>query len=247
MRDYLYPHLFKIEKEHWWFAARQQILLNYLMFHIKSPQKLRLLDVGCGTGALLELLSTRFDAAGIDTSPGAIEFCHKRGLTNTSVGDLASYPGSATFDIITLLDVIEHIEDDVEVLRQASRLLRNDGHVLITVPAFPFLWSVHDEVTHHKRRYVRSTLLRAVTSAGLRVQHLTFFNTLLFPVACVRRVLARLSASETADDLEMPAGPVNTILRRIFELEKQLVPRTHLPVGLSLLCLASKVYHRSRS
>lgn len=238
MDEYLYHHFYNVEQKHWWFIARQNILLHVLDCKLPSSKKQRLLDVGCGTGAILALLSSRHIVYGIDASPQAVEFCRSRGLTNLVTGSLGSYPKSDPFDVITLLDVIEHVDDDISVLRQAHHLLSEHGHILVTVPAFPFLWTGHDEVNHHKRRYTKSSLVTAVTSAGFEIRYLTFFNTLLFPVAVVKRMAAKILHTKGGSDLEMPSKPVNSLLRATFELETHLVPRLTLPFGLSLLCLA---------
>jgi SAM-dependent methyltransferase len=154
------------------------------------------------------------------------------------VGNLDEYPGDERFDIITLLDVIEHIDDDLAVLKQAYARLNNEGHVLITVPAYQWLWSSHDVVNHHKRRYTRQQLRTVVTDAGFQVDHVTYFNTLLFPVALLRRVFARATDTQRADDFLVPPGPVNAALRGIFRMEQSAIPYITFPFGLSVLCWA---------
>jgi len=232
--------MYQVEKRPWWFVARQEILLKYINRRLGLPAGARVLDVGCGTGAILELFSRRFDAYGSDTAPQAIEFCRQRGLTKLHLGTLDTYPPSAPFDLITMLDVVEHVEDDRTLLRGAHRLLRNDGHLLIAVPAFPSLWSKHDAMLHHKRRYTRDSLRQTVTGSGFSIVHLTFFNSFLFPVAWAKRVAARVTGSDRADDLEIPGVGVNAALRAVFALEHVFLTRASFPFGLSLLCLASK-------
>jgi SAM-dependent methyltransferase len=241
MEDYLYPHFYKIENEHWWFAARQRILWEFIRKELKTPSGARLLDVGCGTGAILDMLSKRFDVYGQDVSEQAVEFCRQRGLRNVFCGPLDEViPRDTPFDLVTTFDVIEHIDDDVATLRQIHALLREEGRVLIAVPAFPSLWGPHDVVTHHKRRYVKSTLRAAVEAAGFEAEYMTYFNFFLLPVALVRRTLARLAGGDRGEDLEMPPRPVNAILRVIFESEKWLLPGVKFPFGLSLLCVGRK-------
>lgn len=240
MEETLYPHFYKVEKEHWWFVARQRIILNFLRLHLPLSKETRVLDVGCGTGAILDAFSRRYTAFGQDVAPQAIDFCRKRGLTNLFLGKLGSYPQDERFDLITLLDVVEHVEDDLGMLNEAHGLLRGNGYALVTVPAFPALWGPHDIATHHKRRYTKSTLRGVLASAGFQVQYLTYFNTLLFPVALVKRFLARFLGSSEMSDLEIPSRPLNTLLRKTFEIESGIVPRLSLPFGLSLLCLAKR-------
>jgi hypothetical protein len=138
------------------------------------------------------------------------------------------------------LDVLEHVEDDRGTLVTTHRLLREGGKLLITVPAFPSLWSPLDVMLHHKRRYTPTQLKEVVTAAGFSILHQTYFNTLLFPVALVRRVAARVTHNESMGDLEIPGKTLNSVLRKIFELEKPLIPKVSFPFGLSLLCWAEK-------
>jgi SAM-dependent methyltransferase len=239
MDNRVYRQMYNVENTHWWFVARKEILLRYLDVRLPLPPVTRLLDVGCGTGAILEAFSGRYQAFGTDTAPQAIEFCKARGLTRLHLGTLDAYPTSESFDLITMLDVVEHVEDDRALLRAAHGLLGNSGHILIAVPAFPSLWNAHDEMLHHKRRYTRGTLRRLVTESGFMVEHLTFFNCFLFPVAWARRMAARATGAEM-NDLEIPPGPLNAALRETFRLERWILPHGSLPVGLSLLCLARR-------
>ncbi len=245
MEEQVYPHLYRIEKEHWWYAARLDILMHFLETHLDPSRRIRSLDVGCGTGAAMEMFSRRFEAYGLDPSPQAIDFCRQRGLSNLFLGELSSYPAGERFDLITFLDVLEHVEDDRGTLQIAHRLLSKGGKLLLTVPAFPSLWSPLDVMLHHKRRYTPPQLREVVTSAGFSIRHLTYFNTLLFPLALVRRMAAKVTRTETMGDLEIPGRALNTVLKKIFELEKPLVPKVSFPFGLSLLCWAEKTTESS--
>ena len=240
MEDRVYQQLYDVENEHWWFVARKEILLRYLDARLPLQRDSRILDVGCGTGTILQSFSRRYHAFGTDVAPQAIEFCRQRGLTEVHMGRLEDYPASEPFDLLTMLDMLEHVDDDAGLLQAAHRLLRTGGHLLIAVPAFPSLWSKHDEILHHKRRYTRQTLRRVVEGAGFAVEHLTFFNFFLFPVAWAKRAAARVTGSEKANDLDIPPRILNTGLREIFRLERGMLPHVSLPFGLSLLCLARK-------
>ncbi len=240
MEKEIYSLQYKVEKDHWWFVARLRILLRYLDVKMPASPSVKLLDVGCGTGAVLEALARRYDAHGIDSSPDAVAFCRERGLANMKVGFLEDVAEDGSFDILTFFDVVEHVADDAGLLRNAHRILKPGGHILITVPAFPSLWSRHDEVLHHQRRYTRGHLRSLVEGAGFQIHHLTFFNTILFPVAVVKRFVARLVGSSEANDLQIPGRSVNAGLRSIFAAERHVLPYATLPFGLSLLCWGEK-------
>jgi SAM-dependent methyltransferase len=240
MEHQIYRLLYEVENEHWWFATRKRIILRYLDARLPLPPTARVLDVGCGTGAILESLSKRYLAFGTDVASQAIDFCRARGLTRLYLGTLEDYPASEPFDLITMLDMVEHVDNDEGLLHAGHRLLREGGHLLITVPAFPSLWSVHDEVLHHKRRYTRTSLRRLVLHSGFVVEHLTFLNFFLLPVAWLKRTGARVTGSPNVNDLEIPSPFLNAVLRSVFGLERYFLPYMSLPVGLSLLCLARK-------
>ena len=156
------------------------------------------------------------------------------------VGVLKQHPVAEKVDIMTLLDVVEHIEDDVQLLLDAHQRITSDGYILITVPAYQWMWSNHDVVLHHKRRYSRESLRVLVKDAGFDIIHLTHFNTILFPLAVVKRLLTRFLHLRERDEYKVPPKLINTLLRRIFALERLVVPGFSLPFGLSLLCLAKK-------
>lgn len=240
MEDLIYPVFYTIEKEHWWFSARKTILMDFMAKRLPPSPTMKLLDVGCGTGALLEEFTTRFDAHGIEPSQAAVEFCRKRGLMTVKVGVLKQHPVAEKVDIMTLLDVVEHIEDDGQLLLDAYQRITSDGYILITVPAYQWMWSNHDVVLHHKRRYSRESLRVLVKDAGFDIVHLTHFNTIFFPLAVVKRLLTRFLHLRERDEYNVPPKLINAALRSIFALERLVVPGFSLPFGLSLLCLAKK-------
>ena len=239
MDEILYRKFYEVEDRHWWFRGRQKLVLDALRQWLNLNPQARLLDVGCGTGGTLKFLSDHFDAWGIDSSPLAIDLCHNRGLTQAR--QLATTELKDQFDVITLLDVIEHIEDDAGFLRDCLPLLTTGGAALITGPAFPALWSAHDEVNHHKRRYTPETLRAAIERAGFDVMRMTFFNTLLFPLGVAERALARLRKTNAPSAaLSLPPAPVNRLLERIFSSERFLIRGMKLPFGISLMAAARK-------
>ena len=147
-------------------------------------------------------------------------------------------PGS--FDLIAALDVVEHLDDDVASLRGLADVLRPDGRMLITVPAFAFLWSEHDVQHHHKRRYTKAGLLRVVSDAGLAPVTASYFNTWLFPLAAAVRMIKKLLGIKGVDDDAMPPAVLNRLLTAIFASERGLIGRLPLPFGLSILMICRK-------
>ena len=182
-------------------------------------------------------------AEGVDISDEALQFCRKRGLENVRNADLLELPFAAeTFDVVTALDVLEHLDDDTAALREFWRVLKPGGRAFIFAPAHRWLWSLQDEVSHHKRRYIARTLRDAVSKAGLEVERQTYVSTFLLPVIYLGRqwlkVRRRFRDFDTENDLHPKWS--NGILRGIFQLEIPILRRTDMPFGASLLCVARK-------
>jgi 2-polyprenyl-3-methyl-5-hydroxy-6-metoxy-1,4-benzoquinol methylase len=240
VEEAFYRTVYEIEKIHWWCVARQRIVEDTIR-QIELPARARVLDVGCGTGAILEALSARFEAYGTDTSQLAVDLCRQRGLTNAFCCTLETFPQPGLrFDLVTLLDVVEHIDDDLGILREAHRYLRTGGWAVVTVPAYQFLWGPHDVVNHHKRRYTKKSLRRVLQAAGFEVRMLSYFNTILFPVALVAWGAERLLRLAADPRPSVPAGPVNALLTAVFASERYLLRSLALPYGLSLIALARR-------
>ncbi len=196
------------------------------------------LDLGCGTGGVLKHLQRFGTAVGVDPSPEAVRYCRRRNLPVALASGYDLPFADATFGAVLALDVIEHVDDDVGLLREARRVLRPGGVVVITVPALPWLWSSHDEVNHHRRRYLRGSLVRAVRAAGLEPCKISYYNALLLPLAVTRKALHRLNG--TGDHLETLPGPANAVLRGVLTAERPLIRRWDLPLGASLVCTARR-------
>jgi SAM-dependent methyltransferase len=239
------PQLFAmfraLEERHWWFVARREIL--FALATSLAPARASLLDIGCGTGFFLAKAKEHFAVTGLDPSPIALGLCRDLGLDCVLLGtatDLSTV-GEQRFDIVTLLDVIEHVDDDVAALQAAAGALRPDGRVIVTVPAFQFLWSAHDDVNQHKRRYTTSGLGAAMRRAGLIPIYLTYFNCYLFPIAFGERLAKRALGIDKGADLSLPPTIVNAAMQRIFLAERSRIRsfRT-FPVGLSVIAVGRK-------
>jgi SAM-dependent methyltransferase len=241
VEEQLYKKFYEVETSHWWFVARQRIVHHIIDINLHLAKGSKVLDIGCGTGAILASLSQQYDAYGTDTSLLAIEYCKQRGLRNAFQCTLEAFPRpDLKFDLILLLDVIEHVEDDSGLVKLASRFLNPGGSILFTVPAYQFLWSRHDDINFHKRRYVKSGLRHVLEGAGLKIQLLSYFNTILFPPALLGRLAEKVISSESDGALEIPFPVLNSLLTKTFAFEKNLIGRIPLPFGLSIICLAQQ-------
>lgn len=233
----IYAEMAALEERHWWFAARRKIL-DKLISTLPLPADARILEAGCGSGGNLAMLARHGRVYGMETNAQALEFAAAKGTAQIAAGRLpAPIPfADQKFDLIALLDVLEHLDDDAAALNALRARLKPGGWLLVTVPAYPFLWSRHDELHHHKRRYVARDLRAVIEAAGYRVQYLSYFNTWLFPLIAAAR-LARAGSGHSGD-LTMPNRFANALLTQIFSSERMLLGRIVLPFGVSLLALA---------
>jgi SAM-dependent methyltransferase len=241
MERIVYDRMAELDSRHWWYRARRTILATLIERKLALPPEPRILEIGCGTGHNLEMLARFGRADGIEIDPAARALAAER--LGRPIGDapLPALTGveDGAYDLVAILDVLEHVEEDREALESIARKLRPGGRILITVPAHPWMWSAHDEVNHHKRRYTRATLRKVVTEAGLRLDMMSWFNSLLFPLAAAARVAGRIIGKEDSDDA-MPPKPVNGLFEAVFGLERHLVGRLPLPPGVSLVAIVSK-------
>ena len=245
MDESLYWKFYEVERSHWWFVARRQILLALCRHYL--PTGGRVLDVGCATGYFLEGAQQEFDAWGIDPSPIAVKICQDRGLTQVvrgSTEDLSAVRDK-DFEVVGFFDVLEHVDDDLSALRNAGDVLTERGRVMITVPAYMWLWSEHDVLNEHKRRYAKNELAALLHQAGFEIEQLTYFNSYLFPSAVLARLARRIVRSVGKADLSMPPPWANRLMTRVFASERRhLVPNGRprgFPTGLSLLAIGRKI------
>lgn len=236
--SYLLVHM-EEDRDHWWFRGRLAVLLATLRCELPR-RPLRLLELGCGTGNVLEALGEFGEAVGMEVHPELVGMARGRGLDvrpGALPHDLVVPPGWA--DVALLLDVIEHLDDDLAALVTARRALGPGGTLVVTVPAYPWLWSGHDVVLGHRRRYRRGELRSVVGRAGFTATRVRHFNTLLFPALAAARAWKRL-VGDRGHDLRRPSAPLNALLARLFGLERHVVPRWPLPFGASLLLVARR-------
>jgi SAM-dependent methyltransferase len=244
MMEHTYPILYKVEESHWWYIGRRRIIASFveqICREIKDRTP-RILDVGCGTGANLMMLSQFGETEGVDISQDALAFCRERGLQNVSHGAAEQLPyEDGRFDLVTALDVVEHLDDDLAGLREIRRVLRPGGRTLLFVPTFMFLWGVQDDVSNHRRRYRLPELRRVVEKAGFEVERTTYANLTFFaPILMVRKFM-RLTGMRTATENSINISAMNNLFGRIFGAESKLLRHMNFPFGVSGLCVARRV------
>lgn len=243
MMQHTYPILYEVEGSHWWYIGRRRIIASFVREICRAfkDRRPKILDVGCGTGANLVMLGEFGEAHGIDVSEDALSFCRERGLANVRHGAAEELPyEDETFDLVTALDVVEHLDDDLAGLKEFRRVLRSDGRILLFVPAFMFLWGVQDDVSHHRRRYTLPELLRVVREAGFEIERATYANiTFFLPILAVRKVM-RWTGLRTETENSIGISALNGLLGRVFGAESAILRRMNLPFGVSALCVARK-------
>lgn len=240
-----YRKMYELEDFYWWFAGRRHLVRRILAGFLaerRAPGRLTILDAGCGTGAGLDNIESFGTVVGADAFADALEFCRRRGkgrLLHTSLEE----PGIASdsVDVVTMLDVLEHIDDDRAALRSLFRVLRPGGKLLLTVPAYPFLWSDHDVALHHKRRYVAADLTARVREAGFLVRRRSGLVASFLPMIVVFRLLQKLrpSPAPAASFVVLPPA-LNALFRVILVGEVELSRLLPLPFGSTIYLVAEK-------
>lgn len=246
MRLDLYKDLYKKEDCYWWHVGRRMFVNSLLQQKIAKRENLRILDVGCGCGRLMEDLKKYGEVFGFDIAPEALSFCSQRGLTNLARADLDKplpYEDSS-FDLIIALDVLEHVEKDLFALSEIYRILRPGGFFLLSVPAHPWLWSYWDEIIFHKRRYERGELKDKLEQAKFQVLRLSLAHALIFLPTILMRKLRKIIFSKQQKEATSDFIPLPNFLNRImimgYWLENQIFKRTNIPFGLSLMAFVQK-------
>lgn len=243
MKDVAYEKMAEFEDSHFWFVGREQICLS-LIDSIMHNSAERILDYGCGTGKLLERLQKTYkekEIYGADISDKALDYCRKRGASNVFNLKKAEHQANY-FDLVTCLDVLEHVREDVDLLIQIRKLIRNEGRLLITVPAYEFLWSGEDYVSSHIRRYTRRMLKRKLSQAGFHISKISYFNTFLFLPLVFVLLTKRIFRPKTmyASDVQDVNSFVNKVFTKIFASERWFLKYISLPFGASIIAIAKK-------
>src|SRR5258706_3495592 len=250
MQQHTYAIMRRVEESHWWFFGRRQIIRSFLQRIFgdltasakEGDSTLKILDVGCGTGANLEMLSEFGVAEGVDVSPEALSFCQARGLEKVKLGAAEALPyDENSFDLATGLDVVEHLDDDLAGLKEMRRVLRPGGRALLFVPAFMFLWGVQDDISNHRRRYTLPEMTQRLKEAGLTVERGSYANITCFVQILIGRLLMRLTGLRPASENNITIGALNGLLGRVLGAENWWLRRLSFPFGVSIVCVAKKL------
>ncbi len=245
MQEHTYEILNRVELTHWWFRGRRAILRSFLQrisdaMRKEGAESLKILDVGCGTGGNLPMLSEFGSASGVDVSEEALAYARSRGLnvTHTSADRLPQADG--TMDLVAALDVVEHLDDDIAGLREMRRVLRPGGRLLVMVPAFMWLWGVQDDVSEHRIRYTRPQIIDRLQTAGLTVDRACYANfTFFFPILLGRLVM-RVFKLKPASENNVNVSILNGLFATIFGAERYWLRWFGFPVGVSIIVVARR-------
>src|SRR5580765_6244580 len=255
MQQHTYAIMDEVEGSHWWFVGRRSILESFLK-SIESrlqaasreePAKagtqnaVRILDIGCGTGANLEMLSQFGEAEGVDVSDDALEFCRLKGL-NAQKGLAECLPfDDGTFDLTTALDVVEHLDDDVAGLREMHRVTKKGGFSLIFVPAYMFLWGVQDDVSNHRIRYTKKQIVERLKAAGYMIERATYANWTFFAPILAGRTLMRVTGIKPESENNVNISALNGVFGKLFGAERFWLRNFNFPFGVSIVVVARKI------
>jgi SAM-dependent methyltransferase len=251
MHSSLYDEMWACEQRHWWFLGRRRILESLVDRYQPTPdgRRLAVCDLGCGCGANLAVWANEHDVVGVDHTPQALEYARRR-LGNRVVKGTLPDPlpvAASSQDVVLLADVLEHVKDDVGAAARALELLKPGGILIATVPAYQWLTSPRDVHHQHFRRYSKRGFRDLFNVDGVRIELLSHYNSILFPIAAVVRLASRYTPIEdTSGDLRVPRAPLNRMLARLFGFEQHLLPWLTLPFGLSLVVVVRR-HERARS
>jgi SAM-dependent methyltransferase len=240
MERVVYQQMAELDDRHWWYRARRRILAELIRREAQLPRQARILEIGCGTGHNLAMLSGFGHVDGLELDDEARALSEKRlgrKVMRSPLPELSEVQ-DADYDLIGAFDVIEHIDDDDDALAAIAAKLKPGGKFIMTVPAHPWMWTAHDVANHHKRRYSKRTLKALIEGSPMRLDKVGYFNSLLFPLAVAERAVSKLRGKDDGDVL-LPPAPLNAALEAVFAAERYLVGRLPLPPGLSLFAVAS--------
>jgi SAM-dependent methyltransferase len=231
------------EETHWWFVSRRLILEKILTHFLPYTTEWRdILEIGCGSGGNLQMLQAHGNVSAVELDEPSRRKANNREICLVQKGGLPDdIPFDTQFDVICALDVLEHIDNDLLALQSINNHLKENGTLLVTVPAYNFLWSQHDDANQHYRRYTKTQLITIASNSSLQIKYSTYFNTLLFPILATYRIVEKLVSARNTMSISRLSVPLEYLLQSIFSSERFLLPSIAFPFGLSVLLVAHKV------
>ena len=259
MQQHTYAIMDEVEGSHWWFVGRRAILESFLKDIVKrlesrlqatnskggpakacTPNSLRILDVGCGTGANIEMLSQYGEAEGVDVSDDALEFCRRKGLkVQKGLAETLPYEDES-FELTTALDVVEHLDDDIAGLKEMFRVTKRGGYSLIFVPAFMWLWGVQDDISNHRIRYTKRQIVDRLETAGYSVERATYANWTFFAPILAGRTIMKLTGIKPESENNITISGLNGVFGMLFGSERFWLKNFNFPLGVSIVVVAHK-------
>jgi ubiquinone/menaquinone biosynthesis C-methylase UbiE len=250
MEKYTYQEIFENEETNWWFVGTRNIIFAQIQKIFGDKDNLKILDIGCGTGIVMKKLEKYGEVYGMDISEEAIKFCNKRGIKNISKSSALKIPyKNDYFDLITILDVLEHVDEDQKTLEEINRVLKREGICILTVPAFSFIWSEHDIALHHKRRYNLKFLSLNIKKAGMKLEKASYYNFFLSPLIMMFRIMKNFlknlfhknyNEASAKTDLFRVNSFTNMFLKTILNIEASFLKKVWFPFGISILAIIKK-------
>lgn len=240
MERVVYDHMAELDQRHWWYRGRRRVLSELIRRVVRPPAGASILEVGCGTGHNFEMLSTFGEVDAVELDESARSMAEKRLGRRVLPDPLPELNGveDGAYDFICAFDVIEHILDDRHAVAAIAGKLKPGGKLAMTVPAHSWMWSQHDVINHHKRRYSKRSLKALIKGSPLRLEAIGYLNSILFPIAVGQRLTSKL-LNRQGNGLALPPRALNSALERIFTAERHLIGRVPFPTGLSLYAVAS--------
>lgn len=237
-----YEKLYNFEGFYWWHVGRRYILDAFLKRFLKNRNN-KILEIGCGTGGNLEVLGKFGEITGLDNSEEALSFCKKRGFDNLILGraEKIDFP-SEQIDLVVALDVLEHIKEDEKAMGEAWRVLKRGGYFILTVPAYQFLWSEHDEVLSHQRRYSISELSQKIEKSGFNIIKISYVISFVFPLVLGYRIFRKIFWPKSRQNTAYLMLPkfINNFFIYLLKLESFLLKYFNFPFGVSIIVIAAK-------